>query len=444
MMLCSVLNRDVAFDIEKVPASSDAATVSIPVQLEDEESAIGSLELEREPDHGWRFTANTVDAVPGYWAQVRDRIPVHGFRVDYEESLDIGQRIRGRVGRHLWREVFFLEIWQWIGIGVLLAAVLVVSRALRGLVSAALRKRLGERGAKALDLLKRGISWWLGGAVWVAAVPYLDLSETVAATITIMAKLVATVGAVTFGIGLVELAIQLATERAKQLVRRADSIFIPIIRNFARILVVGIGLFGLLASLDVNVIGLAAGLGIGGLVLAFAAKDSVENVFGSLTILFDVPFGVGDWVKIDQVSGVVEEINLRSTRIRTFQDSVVTVPNSNLTKAAVENFGSRRQRRIDLTLTAPLRNEIASVVGLAERLREFLRSHAAIRADNAYAYVTGVTDAGITVLVQGYIMTSDYEHELKVRQELAEAVLRLAGEAGVQLGPPEPVPVGGA
>jgi MscS family membrane protein len=171
-------------------------------------------------------------------------------------------------------------------------------------------------------------------------------------------------------------------------------------------------------------------------VIALAAKDSVENIFGSLTILFDMPFGIGDWVKIGpDVNGIVEEINLRSTRVRTFDDSVITVPNSNLTKAAVENFGARRQRRINLTLGISHQNELDHVLTFADKLRDYMRTHANIRQDNAYAYVTGLTDAGVSVLVQGYIMTADYEEELRIRQELVEAMARLAAETEVNLGP---------
>ena len=88
---------------------------------------------------------------------------------------------------------------------------------------------------------------------------------------------------------------------------------------------------------NVNVAAVIASLGLGGIVVALAAKDSVENVIGSITILFDMPFAIGDWVRVDKIEGIVDDINLRSTRIRTFEDTLVNPLNANLILAAVEN-----------------------------------------------------------------------------------------------------------
>ena len=89
-----------------------------------------------------------------------------------------------------------------------------------------------------------------------------------------------------------------------------------------------------------------AGLGIGGIAFALAAKDTLSNIFGSLTVLVDRPFHIGDWVVIGgETEGNVEDVGLRSTRIRTFYDSIVTVPNGQLTNVVIDNFGQRKYRR---------------------------------------------------------------------------------------------------
>lgn len=436
MMLNSVLNRAEGFEVSRVPEGGTLERVTLPIRPTDEPAAIGSVELAPTASGDWKFSADTVAALPALWEAVRDSVPIHGLPSDYEGTLDSAQQVRNRVPQHLWREVFGLEIWQWIASALLLAVGWLFGRLLRAVVSLPLRKRLGERAAATLDRLKRAISFWVGSTLWVYALPFLDLPAGLATAITIAAKATLTLAGIAAGFALIDVFVLSTTERARGLVKRADSIFFPILRNFARFVVMAIGIFAFLSSLDVNVTGVIAGLGIGGLVIALAAKDSVENIFGSLTILFDMPFGIGDWVKIGpDVNGVVEEINLRSTRVRTFDDSVITVPNSNLTKASVENFGARRQRRINITLGISHQNELDNVVAFSDRLREFMRSHPEIRDDNAYAYVTGLTDAGVSVLVQGYISTSDYEAELRVRQELVEAMARLAAESGVNLGP---------
>lgn len=435
-MLNSVLNRIDHFRPETISDKSDLRKVVIPLKTSEGNSDIGRLELAPMGASDWRFTAETVGALPSLWVEVRDQVPLNDLPTEYEGTLDSAQELRSRINRQLWREFLGVETWQWLAFAVLIAAGWLFGRFLRLVVISPLRKKLGEEGMRDWRHLKRGISWWVSASLWFYALPYLDLPGWLGAPLTILVKTALTVAGILIGVILVDIVVHMASRRTKSLVRRADSLYFPILRNFARFIVIGVAVLAYMASLDVNVTGFVAGLGIGGLVLALAAKDSVENIFGSLTILFDMPFGLGDWVKIGaDVNGVVEEINLRSTRIRTFADSVVTVPNSNLTKAAVENFGARRQRRIDLNVGISHRNELDDVIRFADKLRDWMRSDPHIRPDNAYAYVSSLSDAGVTVLVQGYILTSDYEEELRVRQTLVESMAKLAAEEGVELGP---------
>lgn len=436
MMLNSILNRTEDFDVLKIPEGGSLKRVTIPIRPTDEPAAIGRIELAPLSEGDWRFTAESVEALPQLWVEVHDHIPIHGLVTDYEGALDTGQQLRSRIPRHLWREFFGVETWQWMALALLVAASWLFGKVLKGIVSLPLRRRIGDRASKTLERLKRSISFWVGSMIWLYSLPYIDLPDAPTTVLTITAKIVVTFSGISGGIAIIDLFVLAATDKARGLVKRADSIFFPILRNFARFVVIAVGAIAFLSSLDVNVTGLIAGLGIGGLVFALAAKDSVENIFGSLTILFDMPFGIGDWVKIGpDVNGVVEEINLRSTRIRTFDDSVITVPNSNLTKASVENLGARRQRRINLALGISHQNELDHVLAFADKLREYMRTHPSIRHDNAYAYVTGLSDAGVSVLVQGYIETADYERELEVRQELVGVMARLAAETQVNLGP---------
>ena len=155
---------------------------------------------------------------------------------------------------------------------------------------------------------------------------------------------------------------------------RAERLLVPVTRKMVRVVIVFAGMFLVLGVYGVNVTGLIAGLGIGGLAMALAAKDSVENVFGSLTILFDMPFAIGDWVKIDKVEGVVEEINLRSTRIRTFEDTVIMLPNANLIRVGVENFGARRTRRQRISARISYDVDLAGLETYCQAIRNYLET----------------------------------------------------------------------
>jgi Small-conductance mechanosensitive channel len=113
-----------------------------------------------------------------------------------------------------------------------------------------------------------------------------------------------------------------------------------------RLAVVIVGAFVLAGLIGLNLNGMIAGLGITGLALALAAKDSVANIFGAISIIIDQPFNVGDWIIVEDVEGEVISIGLRTTMIRTGNDTIVTMPNSNITNSPVENFTMRRFRRI--------------------------------------------------------------------------------------------------
>lgn len=431
--LIAILNRIDKFQIEDISEDPSRERVRIPIRTSGSAFAVGQIELAPQGNTGWVVTADTVDALPQFWAVVRDRPPVNGLPTQFEADIDLSQRVRARFGPVWWTEVVWLELWQWLGLGLL---------TLVGVVLPRLAKYATRNKALVRQRIATGLAWFTTAVIWQLALLVFDLPTPLQVTLLVVAKLVASFSAIVVGIGIVDSVLRVASQRATGLGRRADSIFFPILRNFVRFVWIVAVLVGFLSALDVNVTGLLAGLGIGGLVLALAAKDSVENVFGSVTILFDMPFGIGDWVKIGDVNGVVEEINLRSTRIRTFSDSVITLPNSNLTKAAVENFGARRRRRVDMPFAVGHANNLDEVKAFCEDVRAWMEGNERFAPDSAYAYVTAVSDTAVTVTVQGYILTADYREELEVRQALVTAIKELASAHSVTLGPHTFLPLG--
>jgi MscS family membrane protein len=125
-----------------------------------------------------------------------------------------------------------------------------------------------------------------------------------------------------------------------------DDRLAPFATKTLKVLVVVMGGLITLQNFDVKVMSLLAGLGLGGLALALAAQDTAANLFGSIMILLDNPFNLGDHVKISDTEGIVEEVGFRSTRIRTFTNTLVTLPNSVVAKEKIENLGIRKARRI--------------------------------------------------------------------------------------------------
>jgi MscS family membrane protein len=215
---------------------------------------------------------------------------------------------------------------------------------------------------------------------------------------------------------------------------RAEGLLLPMARKFIRAGIVVVGLlFAATDLLNLNVQSLIASLGIGGLVIALASKDSVENVFGSFTILFDMPFKLGDWVKMPPTEGIVEEINLRSTRIRTFEDTLITLPNANLTRASVENVSARRWRRQQITLRLGYDARAESLNAFCEELRAWLAAQEEIVQGTAIVQVSDFSETSIGLLVQCQFKVSTQAEELAERHALATKILELRQTHKVRL-----------
>ena len=299
----------------------------------------------------------------------------------------------------------------------------------RGLARRIIRARTRRTGQTPPPTLERPLVRASGllamAATGAAFLPSLDLAGRVALFAERGIEALAIVSALLFALALLDVAAQAVEAKAGGRNERVDRLLLPMTRKFARAAIftvavlVGLGVFG------VNVAGLIAGLGITGLVLALAAKDSVENVFGSITILFDVPFAIGDHVRIDKYEGAVEEINLRSTRIRTLEDSVVTLPNSNLIRSSVENFGPRRFRRQRLTVLAGHITPPARVEAFCADLRAWLGSRP--DADDARTQVEphDLTEPALAILVQAFFEVPDTNAEMAARGDLVLEIERL-------------------
>lgn len=129
-----------------------------------------------------------------------------------------------------------------------------------------------------------------------------------------------------------------------------DEHLLPFIRKTARAFIVVLAVVLVIQNLGYSISGLLASLGIGGLAVALAAKETLSNVFGSIMILLDRPFRVGDWIKTGDIEGTVEEIGFRSTRVRTFAKTLITVPNNIIATTSLNNFSRMPKRRIKMKI----------------------------------------------------------------------------------------------
>jgi len=177
---------------------------------------------------------------------------------------------------------------------------------------------------------------------------------------------------------------------------------------------------------------LLAGLGIGGIAIALAAKDTVANFFGAITVLADRPFEVGDWIILGPIEGTVVDVGFRSTRVRTFYDSLITFPNALLITKHVDNLGRRKYRRFKTTLGVNYDTPPDKLESFIEGIRELLRTHPYTRRDYYHVYFHSYGDNALNILIYCFFTAPDWGTELRERQRLLMDVLRLAQKLDVR------------
>lgn len=213
---------------------------------------------------------------------------------------------------------------------------------------------------------------------------------------------------------------------------KLDDQLIPLIRKTLRFFVIVMGVIAILQNNGYNVASLIAGLGIGGLAVALAARETLSNFFGSLTIFLDRPFKIGEWIKTGDVEGTVEEVGFRSTRIRTFYNSLVSVPNSNIANTDIDNLGLRKYRRLKTVLNLTYSTTPEQMEAFVEGIKAIVKANKHFRQDMYEVHFNSFGPHSLDVLVYVFFDVPDWSTELQQRHNFFLEVLRLAKEVGVE------------
>ncbi len=213
---------------------------------------------------------------------------------------------------------------------------------------------------------------------------------------------------------------------------KLDDQLVPMVRKTLKIFAVTIGILVLVQSFGYSISSLLAGLGIGGVAVALAAKDTIANFFGSVMIFADRPFQIGDWIVTGKVEGTVEEVGFRSTRVRTFYNSVVSVPNSNVANSDVDNMGLRQYRRIKQVLGVTYSTTSSQMQAFIEGIRAIITANPHMRKDFYEVHFNGFGNSSLDVLVYCFLETDSWSVELREKHNFFLEILRLAEALGVE------------
>jgi len=246
-------------------------------------------------------------------------------------------------------------------------------------------------------------------------------------------KLMVTGGVAWIFFNLTDLVDTFLSRWAQQTESQLDDHLIPFIRKSLKAFVIVIAAIMAIQNLGYSISGLLASLGIGGLAVALAAKDTLSNIFGSLMIILDRPFKIGDWVKAGDLEGTVEEIGFRSTKVRTFAKTLITVPNNVIANLAVDNFSRMPKRRIKMTVGVTYATRPEQMRVAVQRIQDMLRTHPAIDQEFFLVHFTDFGASSLDIMVYCFTVTTVWQEYLDARQDVCLRIMDILEELGLEI-----------
>jgi MscS family membrane protein len=194
-----------------------------------------------------------------------------------------------------------------------------------------------------------------------------------------------------------------------------------------------VGVFAVLSTLGFNMSTALAGLGIGGIAIAFAAQKTLENLFGGVSVLGDEAIRVGETCRFGDRIGTVEDISLRSTRIRTPERTELSIPNGSLATMNIENFSRRDKVLFNTNIRVRLETSPDQVRYLLAEVRKLLYEHPKVETEGARIRFVGFEEGALTLEIFSYILTRDFADFLAIREDLLLRIMDIIESSGTEL-----------
>ena len=251
-----------------------------------------------------------------------------------------------------------------------------------------------------------------------------SLVQTISSRLSLIGLTLAAVWAT---VNFVDIFFLYCEKKAQKTHSKFDDALVPLLRSGAKLVVIAVGLVFVGHSLTFDIRNIIAGLGVGGIAFALAAKDTLSNLFGSLTVILDRPFEIGDWVTFGNgVEGTVLRVGLRSTRIKTFYDSEVAIPNNQLTNMHVDNYGRRKYRRFTTKIGLQYDTPPEKIEAFCEGIRKLILERPHTRKNYFHVYFNEMASSSLNILLYVFWEVKDWSQELTERHRLLIDILRLA------------------
>ncbi len=405
-------------------------------------------DLPLEPDYADEEGAHRVVPIPTWPTLVIEKV---GDRWVYARSFvsradelyadtfsGIAGRLQGWLPAWMQGRLLGMETWQVVYFLLLLAASLAAGFVAQKLLADQVLRVARRLGVRLSERVVRGtrtpLTWFATGVIFRLGIADLQLGVNPTRWLLFLANVVISVAVVLMASRLIDVAGEVLAKRAAATESKMDDQLIPLAERAAKIATWILGFVFVVQNMGVDVGSVLAGLGIGGLAFALAAKDTLENLFGGITVFMDRPFQIGDWVIIGGgTEGVVEEVGFRTTRVRTFYNSQVAVPNGKVANSPIDNMGRRRYRRIKTTLGLTYDTPRDKLQAFVEGIRRVVDEHPDIAHDaTREIHFAAFGPSALEVMVYVFLDVPDWSRELAARAEIYTEFMRVAEEVGVK------------
>ncbi|MCB0395870.1 MAG: mechanosensitive ion channel family protein [Flavobacteriales bacterium] len=370
----------------------------------------------------WLYSQRTVEVIPGLHKSI------------YPFGSDFLMRL---FPDHSHKVYLGLKVWQHLGILLLIILCVVIHKLLSLFIRAILvrvaRKTYHlETNLKMALVAARPLSLLVITLLLVFLVPVLQLPIALNKYVVVIINALTPLFGTIFLYRLVDLVAVYFEKMAERTENTLDDQLIPLIKKSLKIFIILTGSLFVLQQLNFNVTTILAGLSIGGLAFALAAQDTIKNLFGSLMIFLDRPFQIGDWIKSGDIDGTVEEVGFRSTRVRTFANSLVYVPNGQIADSTVDNLGRRVYRRFKTTIGVTYDTPPALIQAFTDGLKQLVANHPGTRKDYVEIHLNDFAGSSLNILFYIFFDVPTWSEELKARHEIILGIIELADTLGVQ------------
>jgi len=370
----------------------------------------------------WYYARRTVNAIP----QIHDEIYPYGSNIFHDLVPKVGER-----------RFLGLMLSQWLGILILLVGAVLVYNILNLVLATFIRRVLPLFIKNAAITIKdiypvaRPLSWLLVTILLSQFVPVLQFDIGINQFVIMGLRILSSIFSIVLASRIIDLVAKIAQKLASYTETTMDDQLVPLLVRIVRIIVVVFGIIFILQNLGVNVTALLAGVSIGGLALALAAQDTVKNFIGSISIFVDRPFQIGDFVEFGGIAGVVEEVGVRSTRIRSVGGEMISVPNGSLANEIITNISRRTHRRYATTLTVTYETTRAQITQFVEAIRELATQYQHTLEDSVTIQFKQFSDSSLDIYFSVSFVRHGYAEMLESQQELNLLIMKKAEELGV-------------